>query len=108
MNSFIPSVLLPPQSLDLRVAFLGTYPPRLCGIATYTKDLATALNNLNPERLAEIIAMDDHISQNVAYPWEVSHRIGQDRWEDYESVHDYLNNSVIDIISIQHEFGIFG
>lgn len=108
MNSLMPQLSLPVQSLDLRLAFLSTYPPRRCGIGTYTKDLATAINNLNPECLAEIIAMDDAISEGLDYPWEVSHRIRQNEWADYERVLDYLNNSVIDIIAIQHEFGIFG
>ncbi len=105
-----PSVtnLLPPGQLDLRVVFMSTYPPRRCGIGTYTKDLATGLNNLNPDRLAEIIALDNSLSEEVEYPWEVSHRIRQNSWEDYEKVLDYLNNSVIDLVCIQHEYGIWG
>lgn len=101
-------ISLPPAPLDIRIAFLSTYPPRRCGIGTYTKDLATSINNLNPERLAEIIALDDAISEKLTYPWEVSRRIRQNTWEDYERVLDYLNNSVIDMLSIQHEYGIFG
>jgi glycosyltransferase involved in cell wall biosynthesis len=103
-----PAVFMPPSPLDLRIAFISTYPPRRCGIGTYTKDLATGINTLNPERLAEIIAMDDAISEKLDYPWEVSRRVRQYDWEDYERVLDYLNNSIIDVVSIQHEFGIFG
>lgn len=94
--------------MDLRIAFVSTYPPRRCGIASFTKDLATSINNLNPERLSEIIAMDDDLSVNLDYPWEVSRRIRQDKWEDYQKALDYLNNSIIDVVSIQHEYGIFG
>lgn len=103
-----PQSILPPAPMDLRIVFLSTYPPRKCGIATYTKDLAMGINNLNPERVAEFIALDNDISESLEYPWEVSHRIRQSEWTDYEKVLDYLNNSVIDVVHIQHEFGIFG
>lgn len=99
---------LPPAPLDLRIVFISSYPPKRCGIGTYTKDLANSINNLNPEHVCEVVAMDDAISQQHNYPWEVSHRIYQDNWADYEKVLEYLNNSVIDIVSIQHEFGIYG
>lgn len=91
-----------------RLAFISTYIPRKCGIATYTKDLVNGINTLNPERLAEIIAMDDAVSAKLDYPWEVTRRIRQNEWEDYERVLEYLNNSIIDLVSIQHEYGIFG
>ncbi len=94
--------------LNLKIAFISTYPPRHCGIATYTKDLTNSINKLNPHRLVEIIALDNPISEKLTYPWEVSKRIRQNEWEDYEKVLDYLNPSIIDIIVIQHEFGIFG
>lgn len=100
--------ILPPSPFDARIAFISSYPPRRCGIATYTKDLATGINNLNPDRLAEIIALDDPLSESLEYPWEVSHRIHQNEWGDYEKVLDYLNNSTIDMVSIQHEYGIYG
>lgn len=107
MNPATPH-LLPPGQLDLRVVFISSYPPRKCGIATYTKDLATGINSLNPDRLAEIIALDNPISEELDYPWEVSHRIRQNNWEDYEKVLTYLNNSTIDVVCLQHEYGIWG
>ncbi len=108
MASFDRQSIFPPLPYNIRLAFVSTYPPRRCGIGTYTKDLATGINNLNPERLAEIIALDDSISQSLEYPWEVSRRIRQQEWGDYQRVLRYLNHSVIDMVSIQHEFGIFG
>ncbi len=92
----------------LKVVYISSYPPRKCGIATYTKDLATGINSLHPDCFAEIIAMDDSISEKLDYPWEVSKRVRQDEWSDYENVITYLNSSVIDVVCIQHEFGIFG
>ncbi len=108
LNNYQVGRNLPPAPLNLRVVFMSSYPPRKCGIGTYTKDLASSINNLNPDHVCEIIALDDPISKELTYPWEVSHRIFQDNWADYEKVLDYLNNSVIDIVSIQHEFGIYG
>jgi glycosyltransferase involved in cell wall biosynthesis len=108
MNLTLPSALVPSAPLDLRIAFLTTYPPRRCGIGTYSKDLITSINNLNPDRLVEVIAMDDAISETLDYPWEVSRRIRQNVWEDYEKVLDYINNSIIDVVCIQHEYGIYG
>ena len=107
-NRLMTPAFMPPSPLDVRVAFISSYPPRKCGIATFTKDLATAINNLNPHRLAEIIAMVDPASEKLDYPWEVSHTIRQNDWADYERVLEYLNSSVIDVVCIQHEFGIFG
>lgn len=92
----------------LRIAFISSYVPRRCGIATYTKDLANGINSLNPECLAEIIALDDGISEGLEYPWEVSRRIRQNEWADYEKVIEYINTSVIDVVSLQHEFGLYG
>ena len=91
-----------------RVVYISTYIPRKCGIATFTKDLTNALNLLNPERQAEIIALDSPESESLVYPWEVSHRIRQQDWSDYERVLHYLNRSNVDLIVVQHEFGIWG
>lgn len=100
--------VLPPCPLNLRVVILSTYPPKKCGIANYTKDLATSINSLNPNHLVEIIAMNDETSKDLEYPWEVSHQIKNDCSDDYAKVLDYLNKSIIDIVIIQHEFSIYG
>lgn len=92
----------------LRAVYIATYPPRKCGIATYTKDLVDGINALNPERLAEIIALTDDTSTDLTYPWEVSRTIRQEIWGDYEIAIDYINRSVIDVVCLQHEFGIYG
>ncbi len=108
MPGLTPMRFMSAAALDLRVVFISTYPPRRCGIGTYSKDLATAINNFNPDRLIEFIALDNDISESLEYPWEVSHRIRQNEWADYEQVLNYLNNSVIDLVCLQHEFGIWG
>ncbi|MFH1111943.1 MAG: glycosyltransferase family 4 protein [Patescibacteria group bacterium] len=91
-----------------RVVYISTYIPRKCGLATFTKDLTNSINLLNPEYLAEIIALDNPEEEVKEYPWEVSRRIGQNNWSDYERVLRYLNQSSVDLVVIQHEFGIWG
>lgn len=90
-----------------KVIYISTYIPRRCGIATFTKDLTTSINNLNPHALAEIIAINDEVQQHE-YPWEVKLRIGQNNPQDYSMAAHYINQSSTDIVNLQHEFGLFG
>jgi glycosyltransferase involved in cell wall biosynthesis len=92
---------------DIKNVFIGTYPPVKCGIATFTKDLTTAINLLNPNSLSEIIAVTPR-GENPNYPWEVSHRIEYDKKEDYIKAAQYINRERFDSVCIQHEYGIFG
>jgi len=92
----------------VRVVMLSTYIPRKCGIATFTKDLANSINSLNPERVVEIIAMDNNGEESLDYPWEVKKVVRQHVQEDYLKAADYINNSIIDTLVVQHEYGIFG
>jgi len=84
----------------VRTAFVSTYPPRHCGIATFTHDLATATGG------REVVAL--HASEQASpYPAEVHHRIRRDEGGDYARVARTLDNCV-DVVSIQHEYGIWG
>ncbi len=94
------------QQLPVRAIYIASYIPRKCGIATFTKHLTTAINNLNPHALAEIIAVLDHIEYE--YPWEVKFRIQQHNAHDYSAAAHYINQSSADIVNLQHEFGLFG
>jgi glycosyltransferase involved in cell wall biosynthesis len=88
-----------------RVAYVSTYPPRACGIATFTRDLSKAL------------MLRGQVSQNLILPiendptldyQENSHTIAQHKRESYVSAANFLNESDNDVVSLQHEFGIFG
>jgi glycosyltransferase involved in cell wall biosynthesis len=84
----------------VRTAFVSTYPPRRCGIATFTHDLAAATGN------REIVAL--HSAQGPSpYPIEVHHRIRRDEPGDYVTTARSLDRCV-DVVSIQHEYGIWG
>lgn len=89
------------RSPDIRAAFVSTYPPRHCGVATYTHALASAMGG------GEIVVLNppDHVTP---YPPEVHHRIRRDETADYPRVAKGLARCSIDVVSIQHEFGIWG
>lgn len=81
--------------------FVATYPPRRCGIATFTHDLANATGD------HEIVALHPPDGP-VAYPIEVRHSIRRDARDDYLRVARSLNRSDARVVSIQHEYGIWG
>jgi glycosyltransferase involved in cell wall biosynthesis len=93
----------------MKVAFLGTYPPRECGIATFTQDLVSAINKeFNPKLVSQIIAMNDEGSFYNYNP-EVKHQINQNDVEDYiNTAKDINSDSEIELVNVQHEFGLFG
>lgn len=89
---------------------MGTYPPRECGIATFTKDLITAMDKrFNPKVESKIIAMDKESSKNFEYPNKVIYRINDDQVQEYIDTAKKINMSDdIKLVYIQHEYGIFG
>src|SRR5512138_2115874 len=90
-----------------RVAFIGNYLPRQCGIATFTSDLAEAFNEEFPQIQTLTLAMND-IEEGYAYPAQVRYEIQQDDRLDYERAANFLNQHAVDIVSLQHEYGIYG
>ena len=91
-----------------RIAIVGNYLPRRCGIATFTSDLSEALAHKmpNPENVIAI-AMDD-IEEGYDYPERVKFEVRENVLRDYISATDFLNLNQIDTVILQHEFGIFG
>lgn len=100
--------ILSREQRQFNLIFIGTYIPRKCGIATYTKDLTNSINILNPSSLSEVMALDDPEREPVEYPWEVKYRIERNQEKDYFEAASYLNKSSCDFVCLQHEFGIFG
>jgi glycosyltransferase involved in cell wall biosynthesis len=90
-----------------RVAIIGNSLPRRCGIATYSTDLQNAIATSFPNVTASIVAMTDH-GNTYDYPDAVCFEIADDRIADYRAAADYLNAGGFDVVSLQHEFGIFG
>jgi len=89
------------------VAVIGNYVPRRCGIATFTTDLVEALSAEAPDIHCWTVAMNDK-PEGYAYPEKVRFEINQNRLDDYSTASEFLNISQIDIVCVQHEYGIFG
>jgi len=91
----------------VRVIYISSYIPRECGIATFTKDLTSSINVLNPRCLAEIIAVNPP-GIRYDYPWEVKFRFDQEDWSTYEAAAQYINQSSAEIVCLEHEYGLYG
>lgn len=89
------------------VALVGSYVPRQCGIATFSKDLRDSLAAQVGERQATVLAMDD-TGGDYAYPEEVRLQVAQHRQADYITAAELLNINHIDVAMIQHEYGLYG
>lgn len=93
----------------MKLGFIGTFPPRECGIATFTRNLINAIhdssNSANDDTV--VIAMNDFKS-DYEYPPEVVFTINQENQQDYIKAADFINDSDIDVCVLQHEYGIFG
>src|SRR5688572_1152279 len=99
--------------LKMKVAYISTYPPRECGIATFNHNLIRAISsNFKNQTLLQsgfVVALNDSEDlQQYEYPEEVKYVIRQDHQKDYIRAANYINTSTADICILEHEFGIFG
>jgi glycosyltransferase involved in cell wall biosynthesis len=93
--------------LPTRIAFVGNYLPRECGIATFTTDLCTALAAEYGEGRLFAIPVNDPES-SYDYPEQVRLEIAQEDLSSYERAADFLNFNGNDLVCLQHEYGIYG
>lgn len=87
------------------IAFLSTFPPRECGIATFTEDLITNIDRLRGIK-THVIAINN--SEDYSYDNKVMTTIRQNEKSDYIELAKKLNTSDIDLLVIEHEYGIYG
>ena len=90
-----------------KAVLVGTAPPRRCGIATFTDDLRQALSAAGADTPAVQVALTDD-GGSYEYGPEVVFEVQADRIEDFRSAADYINGADLDVLCVQHEFGIFG
>ncbi|MFI5266659.1 MAG: glycosyltransferase family 4 protein [Chloroflexota bacterium] len=90
-----------------RAIFIASYPPRECGIATFTHDLVTAVDRFNPAQPGGIVAMTDPGKSHV-YPPAVKWQIQRDVASSYEEAAELVNDGPYDVVNIQHEYGLYG
>ena len=90
-----------------RVAFLGDYLPRQCGIATFTTDICEAIASEFPECDCLVGAVNDR-PEGYNYPPRIRFEIDEKEIDSYRRAADFLNINNVEVVSVQHEFGIYG
>ncbi|MCR4431769.1 MAG: glycosyltransferase family 4 protein [Tepidanaerobacteraceae bacterium] len=89
----------------MNIAILSTYPPRECGIASFARDLKNNLAIWGQN--VSILAITDKNSM-YDYPPEVVFELREDKKDDYNIAAEFLNSAEVDVVFIEHEYGIFG
>jgi glycosyltransferase involved in cell wall biosynthesis len=94
-------------ALPERIAFLGDYLPRRCGIATFTHDLCEAVAQAAPTSNCIVAAVNDR-AEGYDYPPRVQFELLEKDLDSYRRAADFLNFNNADVLCVQHEFGIYG
>jgi glycosyltransferase involved in cell wall biosynthesis len=98
----------------MKIAYISTFPPRECGIATFNQNLMHAINANFPDRKNSldggfVVALNDsENTQEYEYPADVKYVIRQNHQKDYIRAANYINTSNVDACILEHEFGIYG
>src|SRR5439155_26900969 len=90
-----------------KIAFVGDYLPRKCGIATFTSDVLQAVASAHPQSECFAVAIND-LKEGYEYPDVVRFEIEEQDLSSYLRAADFLNINNVDVVCLQHEFGIFG
>jgi glycosyltransferase involved in cell wall biosynthesis len=97
-----------PNQLDSdRIAFIGNYLPRQCGIATFTTDLCEAVAVEHPGATCIALPVNDN-EAGYEYPSRVRFELAEKDIDSYRRAADFLNINSVDVVSLQFEYGIFG
>ncbi len=94
-------------SLPSRIAVIGNYLPRQCGIATFTTDLCAAISGEYGDTRLLALPVND-TAEGYDYPPRVRWSVAQDEVKSYQDAAEFLNFNNIDMVCLQHEYGIFG
>jgi glycosyltransferase involved in cell wall biosynthesis len=95
------------RSNPARIAVIGNHLPRQCGIATFTTDLCNAIAAEYKSSELSVVAVNDPLSP-YAYPSRVRFEITEGDISSYRAAASYLNSRDIDVVCLQHEYGIYG
>lgn len=90
-----------------RIAFIGNYLPRQCGIATFTTDLCEAIAAEYDGTTCIALPVND-IEAGYPYPARVRFELTEKDIDSYRRAADFLNINNVDLVCLQHEYGIFG
>src|SRR5215468_5610661 len=95
------------QSEIRKIAFVGDYLPRKCGIATFTQDMYASVAGRFPDAECFVVPVNDR-PEGYDYPPEVRFEIQEQELESYLRAADFLNFANTDVVCLQHEYGIYG
>jgi glycosyltransferase involved in cell wall biosynthesis len=95
------------RSRSTRVLVLGSFPPRECGIATFTKDVVDSLD-ARADVQCDVIALDERSNEERAYGRQVVARLKRDDRASYASLAAFINAQPASVLLVQHEYGLFG
>ena len=90
-----------------RIAIVGNYLPRICGIATFTTDLCESLAAEFPDATFFALPVND-TEAGYNYPPRVRFELRQNDLASYRQAADFLNINKVNLVCLQHEFGIYG
>jgi glycosyltransferase involved in cell wall biosynthesis len=90
-----------------RIAFIGNYLPRQCGIATFTTDLCESIAVKYSQTTCIAVPVND-VEAGYDYPARVRFELSEKDIDSYRRTADFLNINSVDLVSLQHEYGIFG
>jgi glycosyltransferase involved in cell wall biosynthesis len=90
-----------------KIAFLGDYLPRICGIATFTSDVYNTIYSQYPKSNCFVVSVNDN-KEGYDYPKEVRFEIEEQKLVSYQRAADFLNFNNTEVVSLQHEYGIYG
>ncbi len=107
VDSASPLLLAPRPQRPLRITVIGNHLPRQCGIATFTTDLCNAIAAEYGAAQLSVVAINDGQS-SYTYPERVRFEIREDDLSSYRAAANFLNASNVDLVCLQHEYGIFG
>ena len=99
--------LAPRSQHQIRIAVIGNHLPRQCGIATFTTDLCDAIAAEYGAAQLSVVAIND-VQSSYLYPERVRFEISEGDLSSYRAAADFLNARNVDLVCLQHEYGIFG
>lgn len=90
----------------IKIAYISSFAPRVCGIGSFTRDLILANNEIEEIKESKVIALNR--GEHANYGPEVVYSFDDNKQEEYLKAAEYLNQSDFDIVSLQHEYGLYG
>lgn len=90
----------------IKIVYISSFAPRVCGIGSFTRDLILANNEIEEVGESKVIAINR--GEHANYGPEVVYSFDDNKQEEYLKAAEYLNQSDFDIVSLQHEYGLYG